>query len=700
MHNIQPVILVIDDDFAVRNSIQVYLEDYDYKVLRAEDGQVGLQQYFDEHVDLILVDIRMPHMDGLELLSEVRKHDSDLPVIVISGAGDLHDVVSALRLGATDYLIKPVMDMKILLHAIERGLERGKLLRETKNHQDVLEAQVASKTEELRGLNERLRAVVESTKRMLGIGELRQSGPLILEEFRTHLDAGGGSLYEVAESHLVWIDSVDKGHAAPSLKLPLTKGTALAAALAAPGPFIIENIHLDNCSVSGWDGYTSPTCIFFPLRDRANTVFAIIALHNPQNNTFLPQDREIGTILASYVSEALQAAKAVEAMKQSEELMLQSQKLEAVGTLASGVAHDFNNILSAIVGYTDLSLYTKECPVPLKKNLEQVKKASDRARDLVHQILSFSREEEHRVLPIDIAPIVEDTVQLIRATVPSSVKIQKNIPEDLGLIKADPGKVHQIVMNLCTNAAHAMQGADGCLTIELSKEDVGFEDAGLKQLAGKCCLKLKIQDTGHGISSEQLIRIFDPYFTTKEKSEGTGLGLAVVKNIVLNAGGAVTVESEIGEGSTFYIYFPWVAEQKERSEPSQNSTIQPGSERILFVDDEETLAEMAEKMLKKLGYEVTIMTDSLSAKETIENESGNYDLVITDQSMPVLSGMELAREILAICPTMPVILYTGYSAAVNEAEAKEIGIRQVLLKPLSMTLLSQSIRNVLDNPAT
>ena len=338
----------------------------------------------------------------------------------------------------------------------------------------------------------------------------------------------------------------------------------------------------------------------------------------------MAQDREIGAILASYACEALQTAGAVAAMQRSEELMLQAQKMEAIGTLAGGIAHDFNNILSAIVGYTDLSLFSEDCPDALRKNLEQVKKGSRRARDLVRQILSFSRTEETFEGPVDISPTIKEVLKLLRATIPSSITIQRKIPSSLGLVKVDPSRIHQVLMNLCTNAAHAMQGQVGSLNVELSKIKKDEEYFDLHEIMLQDCLKLSISDTGRGMPPEVVAKIFDPYFTTKEKGEGTGLGLAVVQGIVRGCGGAIRVESEVGAGSQFHLYFPCCDMQDIEIQEDRTYEMPMGSERILFVDDEETLAIMAGEILQKLGYRVRVMSDSVEALKEYRMQPYNY----------------------------------------------------------------------------
>jgi signal transduction histidine kinase/DNA-binding response OmpR family regulator len=695
--SVQPTILVIDDESVIRRSIHLYLEDYDYRVLEADNGRAGLEIYEREKVDLVLVDLRMPEVGGLQVLSQVRAATPDMPVIVVSGAGDIGDVVEALRLGAWDYLMKPIDDMSILRHAVEKGLERARMLEENKQYQTDLEERVSRKTRELRETNLRLCDVVESTKKLLGCGDIRESGAMILTEFARQMDAGGGSIYEVAEQSLRCIHSLDEGHALPLLPLPLKEGSVFARAFTGREPVFISDIStIPGISPSGFSDYGDDSLLVFPFIDRTGKPLAVVSLHSKRHPPFVAQDREIGAILASYACEALQTARAVAAMQRSEELMLQAQKMEAIGTLAGGIAHDFNNILSAIVGYTDLSLFADDCPEGVRRNLEQIKKGGRRARDLVRQILSFSRTEAHNEGPVDVSPIIKEALKLLRATIPSSITIQRRIPTGLGLIKIDPGRIHQVLMNLCTNAAHAMQGRSGILNVEFSRVRTEDEYFDLHEVSAPVCLKLYVSDTGRGMSPEVIARIFDPYFTTKEKGEGAGLGLAVVHGIVRACGGAIRVESEERVGSQFHLYFPCI--DLESSEVTDDNPFEMprGNERILFVDDEETLAVMAGEMLKNLGYAVEVMTSSAAALERFIGQPDAFDLIITDQTMPDFTGLQLAREVLGQRPGMPIVLYTGYSTSIDGEEARRIGIREMMMKPLSMTNLALTVRRVLD----
>jgi signal transduction histidine kinase/CheY-like chemotaxis protein len=697
--NRQNTILTIDDEAVIRQSFHAYLEDYDYRVLEAENGIDGLEVFRREQVDLVLVDLRMPVMGGLEVLSRIRQVSPDTPVIVVSGAGDICDVVEALRLGAWDFLMKPVNDMSILRHAIDQGLERARLIGENRRYQTELEERVSLQTRELTALNRRLCDVVETTKRLLGCGELRESGAMILEEFAKLMDATGGSIYEVGESGLHCVHSLDAGHAAHFLPFPLPADSVFARALAGREPFFLADIaETPRVSPSGFSRYGDGSFLVFPFIGREGKPLAVISLHDKRNPPFVVQDREIGAILASYACEALQAASALSAMQRSEELMLQAQKMEAIGTLAGGIAHDFNNILSAIVGYTDLSLFAEECPENVRRNLEQIRRGSMRARDLVRQILSFSRSDDAKGadVPVDISSIIKEAMKLLRASIPSSITIRRNIPSDIGLIRIDPSRIHQVIMNLCTNAAHAMQGSVGVLSVDYSRIATKDEHFDLRDVASPVCLKLSVADTGKGMSPEVMARIFDPYFTTKEKGEGTGLGLAVVQGIVRSCGGAIRVESEEGAGSQFHLYFPCLDLEQTEATEERPFEMPRGDEKILFVDDEETLAVMAGEMLSSLGYTVTVMTSSAAALQCFLSQPYAFDLLITDQTMPEMSGTQLAREVIGQRPSMPVVLYTGYSTAIDGGEVKRTGIREFMMKPLSMTNLALTVRRVLD----
>jgi PAS domain S-box-containing protein len=375
----------------------------------------------------------------------------------------------------------------------------------------------------------------------------------------------------------------------------------------------------------------------------------------------------------------------------------QAQKMEAIGSLAGGIAHDFNNILGAIMGFTDMALDEIKEGSLARQDLEQVRKASHRARDLVTQILAFSRQGETRERrPVEMGPIVKEALKLMRATLPSTIEIKRKIPEKPRVVIADPTQIHQILVNLCTNAAHAMSERGGIL--EVTVADVELDAAGdiaYPNLKPGSYLRLSVRDTGHGMDRATLERIFDPYFTTKRVGEGSGLGLAVVHGIVQRHEGAVSVESDPGKGTVFHILFPMVESAPERDGKGL-FPMREGSERILFVDDEEALVTLSERMLRSLGYNVTVETNGIEALDLFRAQPDAFDLIITDYTMPHMTGIELAREILRIRPAIPIILCTGFSAGVNAEKAREAGIREFAMKPLIMSTISEAIRKALS----
>ena len=380
-----------------------------------------------------------------------------------------------------------------------------------------------------------------------------------------------------------------------------------------------------------------------------------------------------------------------------EDKLRQAQKMEAIGTLAGGIAHDFNNILSAIMGYTELAEYETPEGSNTREKLEEVLKAGHRAKDLVKQILAFSRQGDQERKPLQINHIVKEALKLLRASLPTTIEIQQNIETDTGIIEADPTQIHQVLMNLCTNAAHAMNNKGGVLVVGVRNVKIENEEMGLEtpNVPPGQYVRLTIRDTGHGMSAEIVDRIFDPYFTTKQKGEGTGLGLAVVHGIVKSYGGVITVDSQIGKGSTFNIYLPAI-ERKIEEETGTREAIPKGHQRILFVDDEPSLVDIGRKMLRHLGHEVIVRTSSLEALEAFRNNPDRFDLVITDKTMPQMTGFDLARKLKQIRPDIPIILCTGFSDTTDSDEAKAMGISGLVMKPIVMREMAKMIKRVSD----
>ena len=380
--------------------------------------------------------------------------------------------------------------------------------------------------------------------------------------------------------------------------------------------------------------------------------------------------------------------------KNLERKLQQSQKLESIGTLAGGIAHDFNNILMAIVGYTELAIFDLPNVNNIKKNLESVLKASSRASDLIRQLLTFSRQDGLERNPINVGDIIIEVLKMLRATLPTSVEIHQNIQKDAGLILGDPTQIHQIVMNLCTNSYHSLSDQEGVINVMVKSVYIDEKKSErIMQLKPGHYVEIRVTDNGCGMDRVILDRIFEPYFTTKELERGSGLGLAVTHGIVKNHGGAITVESKKGHGSSFHIYFPKIKELKTEEEIE---ILPRGDEQILLIDDEVAIVELITGMLERLGYKVTGTTNPIQAINDLKGNPNIFDLVITDMTMPKMSGEKLAKEVMKIRPKIPVIMCTGYSEKMNEEKAKSIGIFEFIMKPISVHEIGVAVRKALD----
>ena len=376
----------------------------------------------------------------------------------------------------------------------------------------------------------------------------------------------------------------------------------------------------------------------------------------------------------------------------------QAHKMEAIGTLAGGIAHDFNNILAAIIGNAELALDDVPAASGVHHNLEQIFHASQRAKDLVKQILAFSRRDNQEAVLVEAGPLVSETMKLLRSSIPATIDIRLHVEPGQDMIMADAGRLQQILMNLCSNAAHSMREKGGVLEVALREHQVGDDgSASLPDLPAGSYLMITVSDTGHGMTESVIERIFDPFFTTKKPGEGTGMGLAVVHGIVKSLNGAVTVESQPGNGSTFTVYLPIVAREAERTVQEATLPLPGGKEHILFVDDETPIAEMNCTILQRLGYEVTALSSSTEAFEVFASHPEAFDLVITDQTMPDLTGAELAKRIRSVRRDTPVILVTGFSETMDADRARKIGINQLLMKPIIKQELAEAIRSAMES---
>jgi len=383
--------------------------------------------------------------------------------------------------------------------------------------------------------------------------------------------------------------------------------------------------------------------------------------------------------------------------KKLEENLRQAQRIESVGSLAGGIAHDFNNILYPIVGMSEMLLEDLPAASVEHENAQEIFKAGIRGRDLVKQILTLSRQSTSKFIPVRFQHVLKEVLKLSRATIPANIEIIKDIQSDCGLILADPGQLHQIAMNLMTNAYHAVEQPDGKISVQLAEAEIGDNALKHKSIPPGRYAVLSVSDTGCGIGPEVMDKIFEPYFTTKEQGKGTGLGLAVVYGIVKEHNGYIEANSKLGKGTILNVYLPLSQGVTEIQPDEKFSKYETGTERILLVDDEEPVALLEKQMLKRLGYTVSSCTSSLEALEVFRASPDAFDLVVTDMTMPKMTGNQLAKELIPIRPDIPIIICTGFSEHINKERAIAIGIKDFLMKPVVKSEMAEVVRRVLDN---
>ncbi len=381
-----------------------------------------------------------------------------------------------------------------------------------------------------------------------------------------------------------------------------------------------------------------------------------------------------------------------------ESRLQQAQKMEAIGTMAGGIAHDFNNILTPILGFTELILKADPPREAITGYIQTIHEAAGRAKKLVQQILTFSRQLPTEKRPLQPQPIIKETLRLLRSSLPKTIEIRTDIAADCGQVTCDPTQLQQILMNLCANAYHAMRETGGVLAIGLRSVDIGKQDSIIpgQEMETGSYVRLEVSDTGCGMSPEIREKIFEPYFTTKDKGEGTGLGLAVLHGIVRSHDGHVNVYSEPGKGSTFHVYLPRIDNEKSLSPDNDTRPVPGGSERVLVVDDEESVTELLSAILTELGYQVTVANSGEEALQLFLEAQDHFDLLLTDMTMPHLTGLDLCRQIQAVRPEMPIILCTGFSELVNREKAADLGIRCFLMKPIRLHRLATAMRTALS----
>lgn len=669
-----PTILIIDDDPNNMDILTDYLSELDYTILVAEDGESGLSRAEYARPDLILSDVMMPGIDGFETCRRLHAQEStrNIPVIFMTALTETEHKVKGFDAGAVDYITKPFQREEVLAR-VSVHLRIRELTTRLQDAKDSLKKRVEERTVELAQTIDALHHEIIERKR----GEEER-----VRLARAIEQAAEAIFMTDAQWHFTYVNPAFEQMSGYTRDEVLGRSSMiLRGGDHHPDHYdqIRKMIDRDNA----WSGrlttrkkdgsFFEAETTASSVRDSKGTIIDYVIIQRDVTNE-LRMERELR----------------------------HSQKMEAIGTLAGGIAHDFNNILTAIIGYTEMAQMKLPKEDTATRDLERVQEAGLRAKDLVKRILTFSRQSEQVLEPLQILPIIEEVLGLLRSTMPSTIEIQLQLPDDSvnDIILADPVQIHQVLMNLATNAAHAMRNLGGVLSVSLAEMDVDAAAIVLHpDLKPGGYVTLTVGDTGHGMEKNIRERIFDPYFTTKKVGEGTGMGLSVVQGIIKNLGGTISVDSELGQGTTFHIFLPKATGGNVNRVTPDKSTC-GGVERILFVDDEEILAGLGQELLESLGYDVTIALNSREALNLFRSTPQAFDLVITDMTMPGLTGKELSRELLAIKPDMPIILCTGFSELIDEKQAREDGIRGYIMKPYAVNSLNKAIREVLAGSHT
>lgn len=669
-------ILIVDDDAVSLSLLNELLTDSGYFVRAVDSGRMAIKWVQEQAPDIILLDVQMPEMDGYEVCRRIKSDPSisDIPILFVSAYSESVDKAACFNVGGVDFITKPI-DTAEVLARINHHLTLHQL------HQN-LEGLVKQRTEELVSANRQLRAEIAERRRT----EAALAGEKAL--LRCVMDS--------IPDHIFFKDN-------ESIYLGCNKAYAAYTGLS----------QKEQIGRTDFDIFSKETAVFYHRKDQALLSSAKPARYEewvtyPDNRKVLldtlktpyygPDDEILGLVAISRdITEIKQAEE--ERLSLSRQLR-QTQKLEAIGTLAGGIAHDFNNILSSIIGFTELAMDDARKGSALEDNLEEVYLAGKRAKELVKQILTFARKPKEVRQPANIGMIAGEVLKLLRASIPVSIDIKHDIQSE-SVVMSDPTQIHQIFMNLCTNAAQSMEERGGKLMVQVKDTTVkdGFP-ADVASIRPGNYVRIRVIDTGVGISEKALDLVFEPYFTTKTYNEGTGLGLSVVHGIVKSCGGEIHIASTESQGSVFTIYLP-IAKGGDRTPKVVDNDHPGGVESILVVDDEMAIVKTQGSILERQGYTVTLCTNSQAALALFRTEPHRFDLVLTDMTMPMMSGELMSQEMRLIRPDIPIILCTGYHKQMSADQALEKGFDAYEMKPLTRSVLLDTVRRVLDrDPST
>lgn len=627
-------VLIVDDDIGTCETLSDIFEINHYQTLIAHNGKDSLALMKNEVVDVAMLDIRLPDIDGLDLLEKMKQISPTLIGVFITGHASIDYARRAIEKGANGFFVKPLIIEEILF-VINEALEKRSLALRYKETSAKLQNIIGASNDAIFAID---------------------SNGMILQCNNAAEDIFGYSVVQLIQMNIGSLLGRENGE----------------------GKFDAVRFQL-SCD--------KPEEVYGRTKNGDSLVLEISSGSYDED----------GKSMFSLIIRDVSARKKHEEEKTIlQNQLIQANKHEAIGTLAGGIAHDFNNILTAIIGFSQLVKNTLEAESSALKDIEQVLSAGHRAKDLVRQILAFSRKSGEEVQPVYAHLIIKEVLELLRSSIPKSIEIITKIDTKRAVVLINPIQFHQVIMNLCVNAYHAMSEIGtlevGVSTVLLSQE----VEKKFKLVEGMEYLELVVKDTGRGMDHSTMARIFEPYFSTKPMEEGTGLGLSTAHGIIFEMGGAIDVKSKLGEGSIFTVYLPLIKEQISKHDASIDEDTATGKERILFIDDEMPIAELGKRILENYGYNVSSLSCSSMALKVFKENPSGFDLIITDNSMPEMTGTQLANEIYEIRPDVPVILVTGSADNINKNLLGSTGVKKILIKPVSIKELSETVRGVLD----
>ncbi len=683
-------VLIINDDRQSCKTLTNILTGTGYKVQTADTGEAGMEAAKTQSFAAALVDLVLPDMSGLTVLEQLKKHTPELCVCMVTDNAAANDTAEVFRRGADDFFVKPLI-IERLIHRItdaENNLKLQRSLRQSR--EELLKNFQTSQV-----INALLRIALEDIslrKKLQMTLDHLLSLPWLVFERR-------GAIFLMDRRKEFLLLQVQSGLSTKLLKkcTHLPVGRCLCGRVAATAQIAFVDC-IDPRHEIRYNGIHPHGHYCVPILLH-NEVLGVVNVYIKNHHRRENSEEQFLTAVANTLAVIIDQHRAEEEKKKLQNHVRQSQKMEAIGTLAGGIAHDFNNILTAILGYA--ALVKEACPPEsqISSDVEQIIASGNRARELVRQMLTFSRQRPNEIQAIQTHLIIKEALKMLRASIPSTIKINQDISTEQTTVFGDATQIHQVFMNLCTNAYHAMRLKGGVLDIRLEPVCLLSPNP---RLLGRLpvgeYVRLTVADTGNGIPPEVRERIFEPYFTTKNAEDGTGLGLAVVYGIVSEMKGDIEVWSKPGIGTVFEIYFPMARYTGQENMVAMQS-LSGGGEHILCVDDEAPITEIYQRSLKVLGYQVTVRTSSVEALGAFRARPDKFALVITDQTMPNITGIELIDALRTIRPNVPVILATGYSELINKDTIQDHRISKILMKPIIRRDLASAIRDALETTA-